>query len=119
VPTIILTTSDAPADRVDAARATGTDVVAAEPAPSTSPSRSTAWRNQGLGRILCEGGPHLLANSPKPPPRRTVTCRSPATASATRTASSTARTSEGLPLILHTLLTEDGFLFARYISEPL
>ncbi len=70
-----------------------------------------------MGRILCEGGPHLLAELAEAR-RLDELCLSIAPqlrgGDAHRIIDGPELT-EGLPLILHTLLTEDGFLFARYI----
>jgi riboflavin biosynthesis pyrimidine reductase len=72
---------------------------------------------RGLGRILCEGGPHLLSRLAAAG-RLDELCLtiSPLLAGgdAQRVLNGPDLTG-GLPLILHTLLTEDSFLFARYL----
>jgi len=76
---------------------------------------------RGLGRILCEGGPHLLAQLAAAG-RLDELCLtlSPQLrgGDAMRILAGPDLTG-GLPLILHTLLTEDGFLFSRYLVGTL
>jgi riboflavin biosynthesis pyrimidine reductase len=117
VPTIILTTSDAPADRVDAAREAGCEVIAAGAGQVDVGLAVDRLADRGLRRILCEGGPHLLGQIAASG-RLDELCISTAPqlrgGDATRILGGPDLTG-GLPLILHTLLTEDGFLFARYL----
>jgi 5-amino-6-(5-phosphoribosylamino)uracil reductase len=117
VPTIIMTTSDAPADRVKAAQAAGVEVIAAGTGEVDMGLAVDRLAERGLGRILCEGGPHLLAQIAAAG-RLDELCLSIAPqlrgGEAMRILDGPEIT-EGLPLILHTLLTEDGYLFARYM----
>ena len=117
VPTIILTTSDAPADRVDAAQAAGVEVIAAGTGRVDLGLAVDRLAERGLGRILCEGGPRLLAQIASAG-RLDELCLSIAPqlrgGDAMRVLDGPEIT-DGLPLILHTLLTEDGYLFARYM----
>jgi riboflavin biosynthesis pyrimidine reductase len=117
VPTIVLTASDAPQDRIDAATEAGAEVIAAGTGSVDLGLAVDRLAERGLGRILCEGGPHLLAQlaaagkldelclSVAPQLRGGDSMRILAGPDLT----------EELPLILHTLLTEDGFLFSRYL----
>ncbi|MFC7218405.1 pyrimidine reductase family protein [Streptomyces polyrhachis] len=62
-PTLILTGERAPAERVEAARAAGAQVVLAGPGAGAAPLDAVrALADRGLGRILCEGGPRVLAS---------------------------------------------------------
>jgi riboflavin biosynthesis pyrimidine reductase len=109
--------SDAPQDRVDAATEAGVEVIAAGTGAVDLGLAVERLAERGLSRILCEGGPHLLAQlaasgkldevclSVAPQLRGGDSMRILAGADLTG----------GLPLILHTLLTEDGFLFSRYL----
>jgi riboflavin biosynthesis pyrimidine reductase len=117
VPTIVLTVSDAPQGRVDAAAEAGAEVIAAGTGEVDLALAVERLAERGLGRILCEGGPHLLAQlaaagkldelclSTAPQLRGGDSMRVLAGPDLTG----------GLPLILHSLLTEDGFLFSRYL----
>ncbi|WP_017623631.1 pyrimidine reductase family protein [Nocardiopsis chromatogenes] len=61
-PTLLFTTASAPEERVRAAEDAGAEVVVAGDGASVDPAavvRGLAER--GLYRVLCEGGPHLLA----------------------------------------------------------
>ena len=117
VPTIVLTTTDAPQDRIDAASEAGADVIAAGTGDVDLALAVDRLAERGLGRILCEGGPQLLGQlaasgkldelclSIAPQLRGGDSMRVLAGPDLT----------DGLPLILHSLLTEDGFLFSRYL----
>lgn len=117
VPTIVLTVSDAPQGQVDAAASAGAEVIAAGTGEVDLALAVERLAERGLGRVLCEGGPHLLAQlagarkldelclSIAPQLRGGDSMRILAGPDLTG----------GLPLILHSLLTEDGFLFARYL----
>lgn len=58
--TIVLTCASAPADRLAALREVADVVVAGETSLDV-PAAMRALAERGLTRILCEGGPHLLA----------------------------------------------------------
>lgn len=118
VPTIVLTAADAPQDRVDAAAEAGADVIAAGTGVVDLALAVDRLAERGLGRILCEGGPHLLGQLAAAG-RLDELCLSVAPqlrgGDSMRILAGPDLT-DGLPLILHTLLTEDGFLFARYLA---
>jgi riboflavin biosynthesis pyrimidine reductase len=117
VPTIVLTVSDAPQVQIDAAASAGAEVIAAGAGEVDLALAVERLAERGLGRVLCEGGPHLLAQlvaarqldelclSIAPQLRGGDSMRVLAGPDLTG----------GLPVILHSLLTEDGFLFVRYL----
>lgn len=121
VPTIVLTSEAAPQEEVDAASAAGVDVIAAGAGRVDLALAVDRLAERGLGRILCEGGPHLLAQLAAAD-RLDELCLalSPQLrgGDAMRILAGPDLTG-GLPLILHTLLTEDGFLFSRYLVGTL
>jgi riboflavin biosynthesis pyrimidine reductase len=59
VRTIVITSDAAPADR-RAAAAKVADVIVAGEASVDLPTALTTLADRGLGRVICEGGPHLL-----------------------------------------------------------
>jgi riboflavin biosynthesis pyrimidine reductase len=119
VATITITVADAPADRLAAARAAGEVIIAGEGRVDL-PLALDALAESGRGRLLCEGGPHLLS----------AVTRSGYLDELCLTLSPQLRDGAALrilhgadleppvPLTLHTLLVEDGFLFARYFTAP-
>lgn len=117
VPTLVLTTSDAPQESVGAARAAGVDVIAAGTGRVDLALAVDRLAERGLGRILCEGGPTLLSQVVAAG-RMDELCLS---LSPQLRSGDSPRILHGpelpgeVPLILHTLLTEDGYLFARYL----
>lgn len=116
-PTITVTTEDAPADRLAAAHGAG-EVIQAGRGRVDLAAAVDALAAVGLGRILCEGGPHLLAGIAAAG-RLDELCLS---VSPRLVGGSAPRLLAGpefdppLPLTLHTLVTADGFLFARYLA---
>jgi riboflavin biosynthesis pyrimidine reductase len=117
VPTIVLTCEDAEEERVAAATAAGAEVIAAGVGQVDLGLAADRLADRGLGRILCEGGPHLLAQIAQSG-RLDELCLSISPMLAGGPAQRVLNGPDltgGLPLILHTLLTEDGFLFARYL----
>lgn len=61
VPTLVLTGSGAPPDRISAARAAGAEVVIAGEGSRVDPARAVReLADRGLKRLLTEGGPRLL-----------------------------------------------------------
>ena len=115
--TIVITCADSPADR-RAATARVADVIIAGDLVVDLKQAVAALRERSLGRVLCEGGPHLLGQlaaadlldelcltvSPLlagPGPSRII-AGSP---SATR------------PMTLAHVVEADGFLFCRYLAE--
>ncbi|NUP52703.1 MAG: pyrimidine reductase family protein [Catenulispora sp.] len=121
VPTIVLTSANAPEDRVQAASEIGVEVIAAGTDVVDLALAVDRLAERGLGRILCEGGPHLLAQLAAAE-RLDELCVSFAPqlrgGDSMRILAGPDLTG-GLPLILHTLLTEDGFLFSRYLVGTL
>ncbi|WP_194912177.1 pyrimidine reductase family protein [Catenulispora rubra] len=117
VPTIVLTATDAPQDRIDAASEAGADVIAAGTGDVDLALAVDRLAERGLGRILCEGGPNLLGQLAASG-KLDELCLSIAPqlrgGDAMRVLAGPDLT-DGLPLILHSLLTEDGFLFSRYL----
>jgi riboflavin-specific deaminase-like protein len=117
VPTIVLTTTDAPQDQVDAATTAGAEVIAAGTGRVDLALAVDRLAERGLGRVLCEGGPNLLGQLAAAG-RLDELCLSIAPqlrgGDSMRVLAGPDLTG-GLPLILHTLLTEDGFLFSRYL----
>ncbi len=121
VPTITITVSDAPADRLEAARAAG-EVLIAGSGRADIGLAIDLLAGSGRGRILCEGGPHLLAEVARSG-RLDELCLA---LSPCLMAGHAMRILDGpeldqpLPLTLHTLLVEDGFLFTRHlVANPL
>ncbi|WP_017557606.1 pyrimidine reductase family protein [Nocardiopsis baichengensis] len=60
-PTLVFTTADAPEGRVRAAKDAGAEVVVAGDRSVEPAAVVRALAERGLYRVLCEGGPHLLA----------------------------------------------------------
>ena len=116
VPTVIVTVEDAPPDRLAAARQAG-EVVLAGTGRADLGLAVDLLAESGRGRILCEGGPRLLAAVAEAG-RLDELCL---TVSPQLTAGHATRILDGppleppLPLTLHTLLVEDGFLFTRHL----
>ncbi|HEV2637606.1 MAG TPA: dihydrofolate reductase family protein [Actinocrinis sp.] len=116
-PTITVTTEDAPADRLAAAHAAG-EVIQAGRGRVDLAAAIDALAAVGLGRILCEGGPRLLAEVAASG-RLDELCLS---VSPRLIGGDGPRVLGGppfdppVPLTLHTLVTQDGFLFARYLA---
>jgi len=111
-----VTVEDAPEERLAAARAAGEVLVAGRGRVDLAAAVDLLAAS-GRGRILCEGGPHLLAGIAAAG-RLDEMCLSVAPR---LIAGEGPRTLQGaefdppLPMKLHTLLTADGFLFARYL----
>jgi riboflavin biosynthesis pyrimidine reductase len=117
VPTIVLTGSGAPPDRVAAARAAGAEVVVAGDGTGVDVRRlAPELAARGHTRLLCEGGPRLLGQLAAAGALDEL-CLTTAPRLALGTAR---RVLDGpeLPapqeLELTDLLAESGFLFARY-----
>jgi riboflavin biosynthesis pyrimidine reductase len=116
-PTITVTCADAPAERLEQARAAGEVLVAGGHRVDLAEAVDRLAES-GRRRLLCEGGPTLLA-AVAAAGRLDELCLS---------LSPQLRAGEGLRILqgpafaaplaltLHTLLTEDGFLFARYLA---
>jgi riboflavin biosynthesis pyrimidine reductase len=117
VRTIVITSDAAPADR-RAAAAKVADVIVAGEASVDLPTALTTLADRGLGRVICEGGPRLLGQiaagglldelsltiSPAlaGPGAGRILAGSPFPASA---------------MTLAQALTEDSYLFCRYLLE--
>ena len=120
VPTITVTVDDAPPDRLAAAREAG-DVVIAGTGRVDLAAAVDTLAESGRGRILCEGGPSLLAGLAHAN-RIDEICL---TLSPLLLSGHAKRVADGplldppLPLTLHTLLLEDGFLFTRHLVAGL
>jgi riboflavin biosynthesis pyrimidine reductase len=115
--TIVVTSEAAPAD-LRAAAAKVADVIVAGEDGVDLPAALTALADRGLGRVICEGGPHLLGQivadglldelsltiSPAlaGPGAGRILAGSPFPASA---------------MTLAQALTEDSYLFCRYLLE--
>ncbi len=116
VPTITITVSDAPPDRLAVAQEAG-EVLIAGTGRADVRFAIDRLAASGRGRILCEGGPHLLAEVARVG-RLDELCLA---LSPQLLAGHAMRILDGppleppLPLTLHTLLAEDGFLFTRHL----
>ena len=116
-PTITVTVAEAPPDRMEQARAAGEVLIAGESRRVDLAEAVDKLVDSGRGRLLCEGGPKLLA-AVGAAGRLDELCLS---------ISPQLRAGDGLRLLegpefaepvrlnLYTLLTEDGFLFTRYL----
>ncbi len=116
-PTITVTVADAPPERLERARAAGEVLIAGPHGRVDLAEAVERLMDTGRGRLLCEGGPKLLA-AVAAVGRLDELCLS---------ISPQLRAGDGLRVLdgprfptpvklnLHTLLTEDGFLFARYV----
>ncbi|MFF8828061.1 pyrimidine reductase family protein [Streptomyces sp. NPDC015131] len=117
VPTLLLTGSAAPPDRVREAEAAGAEVIVAGEGPGVEPERAlAALAGRGLTRQLTEGGPRLLGQLVE----ARVLDELCLTVSPTLTAGDAQRITGGPALAvpdrfaLASLLEEDGFLFGRW-----
>jgi riboflavin biosynthesis pyrimidine reductase len=117
--TIVITTDSAPADRREAAAGLA-DVIVAGDRRVDLGAALDALAGRGLRRVLCEGGPHLLAQFAAAG-RLDELCLtiSPLLAGgdAGRILAGPALPG-GRPLSLGHLLEDEGFLLARYLVEP-
>jgi 5-amino-6-(5-phosphoribosylamino)uracil reductase len=116
IPTITITVNDAPPDRLAAAREAGEVIIAGT--GRVDLAAAVDWlADSGRGRILCEGGPSLLAGLAHAN-RIDEICLA---LSPLLLSGHAKRVADGpvlnppLPLTLHTLLIEDGFLFTRHL----
>ncbi|MGH6655369.1 MAG: pyrimidine reductase family protein [Actinocrinis sp.] len=116
VPTITVTVTDAPEAQLAHAREAG-EVLIAGTGRVDIARAIDQLAGSGRGRILCEGGPKLLAEVANAG-RLDELCLSLSPrlvgGEATRILAGPAL-DPSLPLALHTLLTEDGFLFTRHL----
>lgn len=115
-PTITVTCADAPPDRLAMARGAGEVLVTGGHRVNLIEAVDRL-AGSGRGRLLCEGGPRLLAGMAAAA-RLDEVCLS---VSPQLRGGGGLRILEGpalpspLQLSLHTLLSDDGFLFARYL----
>jgi len=115
-PTLTVTTADAPPDRLRRAEAAGEVLLAGEGRVDLG-GAVDLLADSGRGRLLCEGGPKLLGALVLAG-RLDELCLS---VSPQLRAGAGLRVLDGpelaapLALNLHTLLTDEGFLFARYL----
>ncbi|MEV3854878.1 pyrimidine reductase family protein [Streptomyces sp. NPDC050095] len=116
-PTYVITGAGAPADRVEAARASGSEVLFAGDGATVDPNRAVrALAERGLTRQLTEGGPRMLGQFVA----AQVLDELCLTLSPMLTAGDAQRIAGGSTLAvperfeLASLLEEDGFLFTRY-----
>ena len=120
VPTITVTVSDAPPDRLAAAREAG-EVLIAGPGRVDLAAAVDQLAESNRGRILCEGGPSLISGLAHAS-RIDEICL---TLSPQLLSGHAKRLADGplldppVPLTLHTLLFEDGFLFTRHLVTHL
>ncbi|GGV07427.1 hypothetical protein GCM10010275_54530 [Streptomyces litmocidini] len=117
VPTVVLTGSGAPADRIRAAREAGAEVLFAGDGARVVPARAVAvLAERGLHRQLTEGGPRLLGQFVG----ADVLDELCLTISPTMTAGDAQRIAGGPAVAVPTrfqmasVLEQDGFLFTRY-----
>ncbi|MET8471335.1 pyrimidine reductase family protein [Streptomyces sp. NPDC006422] len=120
VPTLLLTGAGAPADRIEAARKAGVEVLITGEGAAVEPERAVAaLAERGLKRLLTEGGPRLLGQFVA----GRVLDELCLTVSPMLTAGDAQRIAGGSALAvperfeLTSLLEEEGFLFSRY-SRP-
>lgn len=115
-PTLTVTCADAPPERLERAHAAGEVLIAGQRRVDLAEAVDRV-AGTGRGRMLCEGGPTLLA-AVAAAGRLDELCL---TVSPQLRAGTGLRILEGpefaepVALTLHTLLAEEGFLFARYL----
>jgi riboflavin biosynthesis pyrimidine reductase len=115
--TIVITCAGSPDDK-RAAAARVADVIVAGDATVDLPAALTALRDRGLGRVLCEGGPHLLGDLS----RDGLLDELCLTISPVLAGPGATRVIAGAPfparqMTLAHVLEQDGFLFCRYLAE--
>jgi riboflavin biosynthesis pyrimidine reductase len=113
--TVVITTEAAPAD-LRAAAAKVADVIVAGEESVDLPAALTALADRGLTRIICEGGPHLLGQVAAGGLLDELSL----TISPTLAGPGAGRIVAGEPftaaaMTLTQALTEDGYLFCRYL----
>jgi riboflavin biosynthesis pyrimidine reductase len=115
--TIVITSEAAPAD-LRAAAAKVADVIVAGEKSVHLPTALTALAERGLGRVICEGGPHLLGQIAAGGLLDELSL----TISPTLAGPGAGRILAGSPfpprkMTLAQALTEDAYLFCRYLLE--
>lgn len=117
VPTLILTGTGAPSDRVAAAEKAGARVVVAGEGAAVDPARAVrALADLGLTRLLTEGGPRLLGQlvAAEVLDELCLTLSPMLTAGDAQRVAWGPSVADPLRFELVSLLEEDGFLFSRY-----
>jgi riboflavin biosynthesis pyrimidine reductase len=115
--TTVITSEAAPADRRTAAAKVADVIVAGEKSVDL-PTALTALADRGFGRVICEGGPHLLgqiaADGLLDELSLTIgaTLAGPGAGRILAGSAFPART-----MTLSQVLTEDSYLFCRYLLE--
>lgn len=115
--TIVITCAGSP-DEQRAAAARVADVIVAGDVAVDLAEALAALRDRGLGRVLCEGGPHLLGELAS----AGILDELCLTVSPVLAGPGPTRVVAGAPfpaqrMTLAHLLTEDGALFCRYVAE--
>jgi riboflavin biosynthesis pyrimidine reductase len=115
--TIVITSEAAAADRRTAAAKVADVVVAGEKSVDLAAALS-ALAERGLGRVICEGGPHLLAQIAGDGLLDELSL----TISSTLAGPGAGRILAGSPFPARTMtlaqvLTEDSYLFCRYLLD--
>jgi riboflavin biosynthesis pyrimidine reductase len=115
--TIVITCAAAPADRQEAA-AKAADVIVAGEEDVDLAAALTALANRGLGRINCEGGPHLLGQIAAEGLLDELSLTlSPALAGPGAGRITAGPAFPARPLALAQVLAEDAYLFCRYLAD--
>jgi riboflavin biosynthesis pyrimidine reductase len=116
MPTVVVTAQVAPPERLAAASTAGEVVVAGDSKVDLSVALTELAR-RGHRRMLCEGGPHLLAQATEAGLLDELCLTlSPLLAAGTASRILTGATlTELAPLQLGHVLEEDGYLFLRYL----
>ena len=114
----IVITREAARPELRAAAAKAADVIVAGEDKVDLAAALTALADRGLCRVNCEGGPHLLAQVAAGGPARRAHPRPSARPwpAPARAASSRAPPSPPPAMTLTQALTEDGYLFCRYLT---
>jgi riboflavin biosynthesis pyrimidine reductase len=115
--TIVITCADSPADR-RAAAARVADVIVAGDMVVDLKQAVAELRERSLGRVLCEGGPHLLGQLAAAGLLDELCLTvSPVLASPGPSRIIAGSPSAARPMTLAHVLQADGFLFCRYLAE--
>jgi len=115
--TIVITSAASDAD-LRAAAAKVADVIVAGEETVDLGAALGALRDRGLSRVLCEGGPHLLADlSAAGLVDELCLSLSPTLAGPGADRIIAGTRAAARPLTLTQVLTEDGFLFCRYTAH--
>ena len=113
--TIVITCTGAPDDQ-RAAAARVADVIVAGDTAVDLEEAVAALRDRGLGRVLCEGGPHLLGQlATEGLLDKLCLTVTPVLARPGPTRVVAGRPFPARPMTLEQVLTDDGELFCRYV----